>query len=220
MSKIRIFIVDDHQVVCDGISALLSDVEDIEVLGTASNIDELISKTKETHVHISLINIYDPTDTEIENIRKLKKELPNMDLLILSMNKSKSFILKTLKAGARGYLTKDTGRREIIEDMYTIRGGYDYYAKSIANIVLNNYLNETDLEHQLIDQHENCLSTREIEVLKLFGQSLSNKEIADKLFISVRTVESHKNNVMKILNLRTTVDLIKFAISNNIIEFN
>jgi len=218
MSKIRIFIVDDHQVVCDGIKALLSDADDIEVLGTASNIDNLIAKTKETSVHICLINIYDPTDAEIENIRKVKKELPNMNLLILSMNKSKSFILKTLKAGARGYLTKDTNRSELIEAIYTIRGGYDYYAKSIANIVLNNYLKETDVAHQLIDQQENSLSSREIEVLELFGQSFTNKEIADTLFISVRTVESHKNNVMKKLNLRTTVDLVKFAISNNIIK--
>ncbi len=218
MSKIRIFIVDDHQVVCDGIRSLLSDVDDIEVLGTASNTENLISKAKEISVHISLINIYDPTETEIENIRKLKKELPNMNLLILSMNKSKSFILKTLKAGARGYLTKDTSRSELIEAIYTIRGGYDYYAKSIANIVLNNYLKETDVAHQLIDQEEKKLSTREIEVLELFGQSLTNQEIADTLFISVRTVESHKSNVMRKLNLRTTVDLIKFGISNNIIK--
>lgn len=218
MSKIRIFIVDDHQVVCDGIKALLSDADDIEVLGTASNVDNLIAKAKETTVHICLINIYDPTDAEIDNIRKVKKELPNLNLLILSMNKSKSFILKTLKAGARGYLTKDTNRSELIEAIYTIRGGYDYYAKSIANIVLNDYLKETDVAHQLIDQQENSLSSREIEVLELFGQSFTNKEIADTLFISVRTVESHKNNVMKKLNLRTTVDLVKFAISNNIIK--
>ena len=219
MSKIRIFIVDDHQVVCDGIKALLSDVNDIEVYGTAGHTNEVISKTKDVYIHICLINIYDPSDIEIENIRSLKKEYPNMNLLILSMSKSKSFILKTLKAGARGYLTKDTGRSELIEAIYTIRGGYDYYAKSIANIVLNNYLKETNVENQLRDQQEKSLSTREIEVLKLFGQSYTNKEIADSLFISVRTVESHKNNVMKKLNLRTTVDLVKFAIANNIIEF-
>lgn len=218
MSKIRIFIVDDHQIVCDGIKSLLSDVDDIEVYGTASNIENLIAKTKEAHIHICLISIYDPTDGEIENLRKLKTEFPNMNLLVLSMNKSKSFILKTLKAGARGYLTKDTSRSELIEAIYTIRGGYDYYAKSIANIVLNNYLKETDVEHQLIDQEEKKLSSREIEVLELFGQSYTNKEIADILFISVRTVESHKSNVMKKLNLKTTVDLVKFAISNNIIK--
>ena len=218
MSKIRIFIVDDHQIVCDGIKSLLANVDDIEVHGTASNIDSLISQIKDVYIHICLVNVYDPTDSEIENIRKLKIELPNMNLLILSMNKSKSFILKTLKAGARGYLTKDTSRSELIEAIYTIRGGYDYYAKSIANIVLNNYLKETDMESQLLDQEEKKLSTREIEVLELFGQSYTNKEIADTLFISVRTVESHKSNVMKKLNLRTTVDLVKFAISNNIIK--
>ena len=218
MSGIKVMIVDDHHIVCEGISYLLQDVDDIEVIGCASDINQLIEKIKDQYIHVVLINIYNPTDEEIEKIRCLKREYPNMNLLILSMSRAKGFILNTLKAGAKGYLTKDTDRSEIVEAIYSIRAGYDYYAKQITNIILKNYLRETDPEHQLQDQKDKSLSTREIEVLKLFGQSFTNKEIADKLFISVRTVESHKTNVMKKLNLRTTVDLVKFAIKNDIIE--
>ncbi len=218
MSSIKIFIVDDHHIVCEGIQSLLHDVEDIVVMGCATDINQLIEKIKDQYIHVVLINIYNPTDEEIEKIRSLKREYPNTHLLILSMSRAKGFILKTLKAGAKGYLTKDTSRSEIVEAIYSIRAGYDYYAKPITNIILKNYLRETAPEHLLQDQKDKSLSNREIEVLKLFGQSLTNKEIADKLFISVRTVESHKTNVMKKLNLRTTVDLVKFAIKNDIIE--
>ena len=215
---IKIFIVDDHQIVCQGLEALLRDISEIEVVGCASDIPNLMSQIKGHYIHICVINVYETNEEEIEKIKQLKREVPNMNLLILSMSRSKDFILKTLKAGAKGYLTKDADRSELIEAIYTIRGGYDYYAKPITNIILKNYLRETDAEHQLRDQKEKSLSTREVEVLKLFGQSLTNKQIADKLFISVRTVESHKTNVMKKLNLKTTVDLVKFAIKNNIIE--
>lgn len=218
MSNIKVFIVDDHQIVCDGIQALLSDVNDIKVLGSAVDLTDLTEKIKGLNIHIALINIYNPTEGEIEKIRSFKREYPNLNLLILSMDRSKGFILKTLKAGARGYLTKDTSRSELIEAIYTIRAGYDFYAKQITNIILKNYLRETDPAHILQDQTDKSISNREIEVLKLFGNSYTNKEIADELFISVRTVESHKTNVMKKLNLRTTVDLVKFAIKNDIIE--
>ncbi len=218
MSNIKTFIVDDHQIVCDGIRALLEDVDDIEVMGCASNLAGLIEKIRGQYIHVVLINIYNPTDDEIEKLRSIKKEFPNMNLLVLSMNEDKDFILKTLKAGARGYLTKDTSRSELIEAIYTIRGGYDYYAKQITNIILNNYLRDTDPENLIKDQQDKSLSSREIDVLKLFGQSYTNREIADALFISVRTVESHKTNIMKKLNLKTTVDLVKFAIKNDIIE--
>jgi len=218
MSNIRIFIVDDHQIVSDGIQSLLSDVSDIEVVGCAVNLTDLTEKIKGHYIHLALINIYNPIEEEIEKIRNIKHEFPNMNLLILSMNKGESFILKTLKAGAKGYLTKDTSRSELVEAIYTIRAGYDYYAKQITNIILKNYLRDTDPEHLLRDQMDKSLSNREMEVLTLFGQSYTNKEIADELFISVRTVESHKTNVMKKLNLKTTVDLVKFAIKNDIIE--
>jgi DNA-binding NarL/FixJ family response regulator len=125
-----------------------------------------------------------------------------------------NFIFKMIKAGAKGHLTSDTNRDEIVEAIYTLRNGYDFYAKAITNMILRNYLDDGNGKAE----REKNLSTREMEVLKLFAQSHTNKEIADKLFISVRTVESHKNNIMRKINLKTTVDMVKFAIRNNIVD--
>lgn len=218
MSKIKIFIVDNHQIVSDGICSLLSDVKDIAIEGYADDLTTLIEKIKGCYIHIVLVNMYKFTDEVIEKIREVKNRFPKTNFLILSMSKNEEFILKTLKAGAKGYLTKDTNRSELIEAIYTIRSGYDYYAKQISTIILKNYLKNTDPEYLLQEQKDKSISNREMDVLKLFGQSYTNKEIAEKLFISTRTVESHKTNIMKKLNLKTTVDLIKFVIKNDIVE--
>ena len=117
---IKIFIVDDHQIVCQGLEALLRDISEIEVVGCASDIPNLMSQIKGHYIHICVINVYETNEEEIEKIKQLKREVPNMNLLILSMSRSKDFILKTLKAGAKGYLTKDADRSELIEAIYTI----------------------------------------------------------------------------------------------------
>ena len=114
-------------------------------------------------------------------------------------------------------LSNQTGRNEIVEAIYTLRNGYEYLGKSITNLILNSYLNRS-VTGKSMQNGMAQLSLRELEALKLFGEGMTNQEIADRLFISIRTVESHKTNVMKKINLRTTVDLVKFAIRNNIVE--
>jgi two-component system response regulator NreC len=123
-----------------------------------------------------------------------------------------------IRAGAKGHLTSDTDRDEMVEAIFTLRNGYDFYAKTITNLILRNYLEEAENKLESKREREQKLSTRELEVLKLFAESHTNKEIADKLFISVRTVESHKNNIMQKLNLKTMVDMVKFAIRNNLVD--
>ena len=140
-----------------------------------------------------------------------------MSILVLAMYSNENFILKSIKAGAKGLLSNQTSRNEIVEAIYTLRNGYEYLGKTITNMVLNSYINQSRLGGNAQDDMAQ-LSVRELEVLKLFGDGFTNQEIADRLFISIRTVESHKNNIMKKINLRTTVDLIKFAIRNNITE--
>jgi two-component system response regulator NreC len=133
---------------------------------------------------------------------------------------NESLTLKLIKAGAKGHLSKDTDRSEILEAIYTLRNGYEFYAKTITNILLNSYLSDEDIDKKEKEKRQKDLSVREMEVFKLFAEGHSNREIADQLFISVRTVETHKNNIMKKINLKTTVDLVKFAIKNNIIELD
>jgi two-component system response regulator NreC len=125
-----------------------------------------------------------------------------------------------IKAGAKGHLSRDTNRSEILEAIYTLRNGYEFYAKTITNILLSSYLSDDQIDVNEKETRQKSLSDREMEVFKLFAEGFSNREIAEQLFISVRTVETHKNNIMKKINMKTTVDLVKFAIKNNIIELD
>ena len=217
MNKIRVIIVDDHQIVSDGIEALLSDTEDIAVVAKVLDIDHLFTEIRKYKARIVLVNVYKANDKDIETILSIKKRHAEVRILILSMSSEESFILKTLKAGAKGYLSKDTYRNQLVEAIYTLRNGYEYYSKSISNILLRSYINN-EINKSNKQKDLKCLTNREREILTLFVDGYGNQKIAEQLFISVRTVETHKTNIMQKLDLKTTVDLVKFAIRNNIIQ--
>lgn len=217
MDKIKLAIVDEHSIVCDGIQSLLSDAIDIEIVHSARTIAQMIQQLYSQPAHIVLVVLHTPGPEDVENIRLLNYKHSRSNILILSLYKIENLIFKMIKAGAKGHLTGDTNRNEMVEAIYTLRNGYDFYAKTITNLILRNYINDNELA-EAKREREKTLSTRELEVLKFFAQSFTNKEIADRLFISVRTVESHKNNIMRKINLKTTVDMVKFAIRNNIVD--
>jgi len=213
---INVVIFDSYKIVCDGIESLISDVSDVKIIAKVTGGMRALNETlSETLCHVLLLNVYSPDGEALEHIRTVRRQFPKINILVLSMSDLENFVLKTIKAGAKGFLSKDTSRAELLEAIYTIRNGFDYYGKSITNILLRGYLNQP-LNNKEDDQPE--LSAREIEVLRLVGSGMTNQEIADKLFVSIRTVESHKSNVMRKINLRTTVDLIKFAIRNNYMD--
>jgi DNA-binding NarL/FixJ family response regulator len=214
MDKIGVALVDENPIVSEGIQALIADVRDIEIVHQSATIDELIRRLYNDPAHVGIVVLYSPDPDNIVKISLLCNKHPKLKVLVLSMYHLENFIFKMIKAGAKGHLTGQTNREEIVEAIYTLRNGYDFYARSITNMILRNYLDDNS---QSADRDKN-LSTREMEVLKLFAQSHTNKEIAEKLFISVRTVESHKNNIMRKINLKTTVDMVKFAIRNNIVD--
>lgn len=217
---IRVALVDQHPVVCDSFKALLSNVDDIEISLTDSDIPSIITKMADYQVHIVLVIFYQPELSDAEEIKMLLSRFPKVKIIVLSMYRDEKYILKLIKAGAKGHLGRDTDRSEILEAIYTLRNGYEFYAKTITNILLSSYLADKDIDKKEKESRQKDLSDREMEVLKLFTEGFSNRQIADRLFISVRTVETHKNNIMKKINLKTTVDLVKFAIKNNIIELD
>lgn len=134
------------------------------------------------------------------------------------MFNSEEYIFNAIKAGAQGYLTKNISQSELLEAIRTVSHGHEYFSESISNIILKSYIKKAkDKEDENLNP-ENSLSKRELEILKLFAEGHSNPQIAEKLFISTRTVESHKNHIMQKLSLKSTVDLVKFAIKHQIIE--
>jgi two-component system response regulator NreC len=216
--NIQIGIFDEHRLVMEGISALLSQVSDVDVVFKCYDKAKLSETLKANTTNILIINIHELSTAIINLISQLSLSNSKTKILVFSMSNSEEMILKIIKAGAKGYLTKEADKNELIEAIYTLRNGYDYFSKSITHLLINKYITRIKSKEEPQKTDVENLSARQVEILKLWGENYTNKEIADKLFISLRTVETHKNHIMQKLNLKTTVDMVKFAIRNNLIE--
>lgn len=217
---IRVSLIDEHPVVCDALTALLSDSEDVKIVSSSNTFMEFAGQVNNIQPNVVISVFYKPDDENVQIVRQLAYQYPKIKVLVMSMYYDEKQVLKMIKAGAKGHLGYDTNRSEILEAIYTLRNGYEFYAKTITNILLSSYIGDEDINKREKENRQKGLSAREMEIFKLFAEGTSNRQIAEKLFISVRTVETHKNNIMKKIGLKTTVDLVKFAIKNNIIELD
>jgi len=216
---ISVAIIDTHNpLMLESLAALLSGKDEISITGQFTAIGDFMKASRNVTINVLIINIYKAHIEEIELIKKISKEMSRIRVLVISMEMQESVIYESIKAGAKGYLTKQDSGSEILMAIYSLRGGYDYYNKSISNILLNNYIRAMGDEDNGKTNFPGNLSKREIEIIRFWGDGLTNKEMADKLFISTRTIESHKNHIMQKLNFKTSIDLLKFAIRNNLIN--
>jgi DNA-binding NarL/FixJ family response regulator len=218
MKKIKIILVDDHQLVRDGIKALLSGTSDIEIIGEASDGKELFQQLATLKPDLLIMDISLPDISGIEITKKICQDFPGIKVMMLSMYNSEDFILNSIKAGAKGYLPKNTSRNELLEAIYAIQSGEDFYSESVSKTMLKSYIRKATGDEEPAEKSNEILTTREIEVLKLYAEGHINKEISEKLDISIRTVETHKNHIMRKLGLKSTVEMVKFAIRNKIVE--
>jgi DNA-binding NarL/FixJ family response regulator len=218
MEKIKIILVDDHQLVRDGIKALLGGIPEISVIGEAANGDELFTKLNTLKPDLLIMDISLPGISGIELTRKVCIGYPEIKTLILSMYNNEEFIFNSLKAGAKGYLPKNTTRDELLKAILAIRNGEEFYGESISRIMLKSYVKRAIDEERPSETPGEMLTSRELEILKLYAEGFINKEISDKLAISIRTVETHKNHIMRKLGLKSTVEMVKYAIRNKIVE--
>lgn len=215
---INIGIYDEHKLALEGTARLFNELEDIKVNFTCDEKGLLKVKLKSSPIHILLLTMHDISIKNLNLIVQLNINYPKTRILIISIINSEEMILKTIKSGAKGFLGKEADLNDLLEAIYTIRNGHDYFSKSITHLLLNRYIKNLKDDAVSNSSELSSLSTRQVEIVKLWGNSFSNQEIAERLFISVRTVESHKNHIMQKLNLKSTVDLVKFGIKNNIIE--
>ena len=217
MNKIKIILVDDHHIVRDGIKSLLQNEQDISVIAEASDFIELNDYLSIRIPDIILLDISLPNISGIEITKILKEKYPEIRVVILSMHINEEFIINAFQSGACGYLAKNTTKKELLEAIRFVYDKGEYYSPMISKILAKSFVKIVKNENK--EQiNENLLSRREIEILKLFADGYSNGEIADKLFISTRTVESHKNHIMQKLGLKSSVDMVKFAIKNGIVD--
>ena len=212
----NIIIVDDHKIVRDGIRAMLMCQKLFSVVADVASGHELFEIIESQNPDIIVLDIAMPEMNGVEITEKLSQEYPTVKVLILSANATEEWIVSAVKAGAMGFLPKECSRDEFIKALNYISKGENYYGESIAAIIYRSYV--SILQKKDTPKEPEQLTERESEVLKAFSEGLSFKEIADKLCISVRTVETHKNNILAKLEIRNTIDMVKYAIKNGIIS--
>ena len=215
---IKVILVDDHDIVRDGINALLMIEENIEVIGEAANSDELFALLKEKTPDLLLLDIIMPGMSGLEVAKELNHNYPEIKIIILSSNLDEDSVFNAIQAGINGYLPKNVKKDELVTAIHQVSEGKDFYSDAISTMIFRNYKKFAEAGRKHTVERIAELSEREKEIVRWFADGLSYKEIASKLFISVRTVESHKNNIMEKLELKTKVDLVKYAIKHGIIE--
>ncbi len=214
-SKIRIIIADDHTLLRNGICALLKDVPDMVIVGEANDGREAVHPTSQLKPDVVLMDIAMPLLNGLEATRQIKREHPETKVLVLTMYDNEEYFREMLEAGASGYIIKRAAATELVSAIQAVYNGEAILSPTITRLLLEDYLNH-DLRHEKDDPH--ALSSREREVLQLIAEGKTSREIADILSLSVKTVQSHRTNLMQKLDLHDSGELIKYAIQKKIIE--
>ncbi|MEQ8925726.1 MAG: response regulator transcription factor [Fulvivirga sp.] len=217
MNKIKIILVDDHQLLLEGIAAMLSNIEYINIVGKASSGEEAINEVEASKPDVVLMDIMMQGMTGIEASRWIKEQNTGVKIILISSDVNEKLVQLAVQAGVDGYLPKNVHKETLIEAIKSVNEGQRYFSKDVTNLVMDAMYNAQD-KTKSKSNNDGELTSREFEVLQQLAMGKNNHEIADELFISVRTVETHKANLMSKLDLKNAVDLVKYAIKNKIIE--
>lgn len=210
-SVTRILIADDHAVVRNGFRRILDAQWDMEVIGEVSNGREAVDTAAEVQPDVVLMDVTMPELNGIEATRRITKDSPKTRILALSMHKDAVYVREILRAGAKGYLLKDSDEKDLLTAVRAVAVGQGYLSPEVSDAVLDDY-------RKHVTNPIDLLSSREREVLQLIAESKTNKEIAAMLSLSVYTVEAHRGRIMEKLNLHSIGELVRFAMRNGLID--
>jgi DNA-binding NarL/FixJ family response regulator len=209
----KILIADDHDIIREGLKNILRKYSDYEVVGEARDGEEALSKVSELKPDILLLDITMPKKSGLEILEQVQRNCKKTKIIIISVHKADAYVMHALKAGVRGYLNKENAAEDLIPALRKVTAGQVFLSADISSTLLEKAARGTQEMNK-----ESALSERELEVLRLVVESKTAKEIADTLFISPRTVENYKNNMLTKLGLHKSSDLIKYAITNKLVD--
>jgi DNA-binding NarL/FixJ family response regulator len=214
----RILIADDHQFILESIEILISTMPGHEVVGIYNNGNEVLEALK-IHENIDLVLTDNnmPEMTGLELTYQLRQHYPHIKIILLTVAEDAETIQKAFQAGVSGYLMKKAGREEFENALKTVANGKKYYSESVVFELLNRDKNIAELANEPIANKLKNLSEREIEIIKMISNELNTNDIADKLFLSPATVETHRHNILKKLGIKSSIGLVRFAVDNGLV---
>ena len=214
MSKIRIVVADDHHILLDGLKALLQKQKDLEIAGMYDNGLSLFDDLPKSQPDVALVDINMPGLNGMELTKKIKEFDPGLPVIALSMHDDATHIMEMIEAGATGYLLKNVNDTELLGAIRAVSMGKMYFSQEVSDTITAYAVNKQRKQEQA---EEVKLTDRELEILKLISEEMSNAQIAAALFISERTVETHRKNMLRKTNNKTIVGLLKYALERNLI---
>ncbi len=216
MDKIRVILIDDHAILRAGLRAIISAEADMEVVGEASDGREAVAKAERLLPDVALMDISMPVMDGLEATHRIQQSCPEVKVLVLTIHDNEEYLFQVLEAGASGYLVKKSADTELISAIHAVHRGEAFLSPQVTKMLIGRYLYAVNQGEE--KQHYDELTSREKEVLKLIADGYTNQEIADRLIISVKTVETHRAHILEKLELRTRADLVKYARSHGILD--
>ena len=216
MQPIRILLADDHNVLREGMRLLLERHPDFEVVGEASDGQETIAQVQHQHPDVVIMDIAMPNLNGIEATRRIVERSPRIGVVILSMHHDESYVIRSLKAGARAYLLKDALKTELITAIHAVAQGRSFFSPKVSQILQEDYVQA--LGRKGVHDTYDLLTDREHEILQLIAEGNTNKEIANMFKLSLHTVDTHRTHILQKLNLHSVPELILYAVRKGIIS--
>jgi len=216
--KIKVALVDDHTLLREALAITLQQIDDIQIIGSVSSGEEIINKVQALNPHVILMDIMMKGMSGIEATRWIKERNSAIKVILLSAEIKKDFVTAGIQAGIDGYLPKDVEKDILVKAIHAVMNGEKYFNEAITSLVFEDFYKKEKTVHSTQKQLQlTDLSKREMEVLSLIAEGKSNKEVAETLFISTKTVDTHKMHILDKLGLKNTAELVRYAIKNNLI---
>jgi len=226
MKKACILIVDDHSVVRSGVRALLKSSPAYRVVAEAADGGEAVALAKRYRPDVVMMDISMPGVNGIQATRVLRKEVPNAKIIILTVHEDEEYVYQMLKAGASGYVLKSAGKKEIFAAIDSAMSGERFFSPGVSRLIIDGFIHREDSEEVRQKKTESAppnpavpqLTRRETEILRYIAQGYTNRKIAEQLFLSIRTINTHRTNLMQKLDLHDTARLVRYAIENGFVK--
>jgi len=218
MKKTKILVVDDHPLVRFGVINQLKSSEEYIVVGEAEDGEDAIAKTKALTPDLVIMDIFMPGLSGIEATKLIKKKYPDTKILILTGFENEDYVYQIIRSGAGGYVLKSVEKEELLEAVAAVVRGEKFFSPRISKLILENFIRKAEGQKTQMPGDEDILTKREKEIVALVADGLTNQQIAEKLFISARTVDTHRTNIMQKLNIHDVANLVRYAIEKGLVQ--